>query len=227
MFNKLPSSLKKCLVHSFGTGLNEKIWAKRRLSSGTDYLGAEKDNHRKFLMKHISSFSPINSILEVGCGTGLNPYLLSQEFPNAKIIGIDINNNSIQYGNTYFKHKGIANIELMTGKADKLQQFQDKSFDVVFTDATLIYIGPDKIRKVVKEILRISSKGIVLLEWNWFGNMKYPDGIFIDHWVKSYEELLNNLFPEGDVQIIKLPSGMFNEDKNWSRYGAIIRMGVA
>ena len=226
LFNRLPSSLKKCLEHSFGTGLNERIWANRGLSSGTDYLGAEKDEHRKFLMKHISLFSPINNILEVGCGTGLNLYLLSKEFPHAEIIGIDINNNSVQYGNAYFRNKKISNVELMIGKADNLQQFQDKGFDVVFTDATLMYIGPDKIKKVLKELLRISSRGVVFLEWNWFENTSYPDDVYIDHWVRSYEKLLNKLFSGRSVQINKLPSGMFNGDENWGRYGAVIKIGA-
>lgn len=218
LFNKCPLHVKKCLEQSFGTRLNEKIWAGRNLSSGIDYTGAEIDKHRTSLMQHLSSFSPIHNILEVGCGTGLNLYLLSKRYPSAVIKGIDINDNSVQYGNKFFKHNGILNVELIVGKADSLQQFRDKTFDVVFTDATLIYIAPDKIKKVVEEILRVSSRGVVFLEWD------YSHNIYVGHWVRPYKELLKKLSPRRNVTVNRLPDGMFDGDKNWKKYGAIIKV---
>lgn len=220
LFNRLPKRLKYCLECSFGTWLNERIWAGRKLSSGIDYHGAEIDMHRLFLMKHLSFFNPINTVLEVGCGAGLNLYLLSKKYPDAELKGVDININSVQYGNRYFKKNGIINVELIYGKADDLSQFQDNYFDVVFTDATLIYIGPDKIKNVMGEILRVASKGIVFLEWDSF------DDRYIGHWVRSYRELLNSFLPDGCVQTSRLPSGFFNGDKNWGRYGTVIRMMI-
>ena len=61
--------------------------------------------------------------------------------------------------------KGAKNVELSVGKADHLDLFEDKSFDIVFTGAALMHIGPDRIKKVIKEILRIAKKALILVEW--------------------------------------------------------------
>ena len=49
-------------------------------------------------------------------------------------------------GNEQLAQEGIPSVRLMVGKADELDQFQNSSFDIVFTNALLIYAGPDKIR---------------------------------------------------------------------------------
>ncbi len=56
----------------------------------------------------------------------------------AQIRGIDINPMAIQRGNEWLAQEGISNVRLSVGKADELEEFPDKSFDVVFTDAVLI-----------------------------------------------------------------------------------------
>ena len=79
----------------------------------------------------------------------------------------DINPIAVQKGNKWFKKQGISNVKLEVGKAQELYRFADKSFDVVFTDAVLIYISPDEIKHIVKEMLRI-GRVIVLNEWHIF-----------------------------------------------------------
>lgn len=218
LYSKIPPSLRFHLERLFGTRLNEIIWAARSISAGKDYQNAQDDPHRKFLLERISNFSPIYDILEIGCGTGLNLYLLSKRFPDAKLRGIDINSNSVQYGNTFFEHEGISNVKLSIGKADELK-FKDKSFDVVFTDAVLIYIGPDKIKKVVKEMIRVTRKVLILNEWYSFRPNSNPLGIYVGHWVRDYKTLLKEFVPEERMQVTKLPKGAFNSDKNWQKWG--------
>ena len=83
--------------------------------------------------------------MEVGCSAGVNIYVISQAFPGVKLYGIDINKRAIEEGKKQFERMGMSNVFLYTGKADKLKRFDDKSKDVVFTDAILMYIGPEKI----------------------------------------------------------------------------------
>lgn len=223
LFNKIPPILRVRLHRLFGTKLNEIIWAMRPISAGKDYLGAETDPHRKFLLEKISTFSPVHSILEIGCGTGLNLYLLSKRFPNAELKGIDINPKSVEYGNTWFKQEGISNVKISVGKADKLV-FQDKGFDVVLTDATLIYVGPDKIKKVIKEMIRVTRKALVLNEWHCFESSSNPLGVYVGHWTRDYKALLKEFVPEERIFITKIPENTFKSDRNWRKYGAVIEM---
>ena len=221
LFGKIPPSLRFYLERLFGTRLNEIIWSRRQISAGKDYLGAEKDIHRKFLVEKVSNFLPIHSILEIGCGTGLNLYLLHKKFPNAELRGIDINPNSVEHGNKWFKKEGISNVKLLVDKADELRQFQDKSFDIVFTDAVLIYIGPDKIKEVIAEMLRVTHKALIFGEWHCLGN---PLGIYVGHWARDYKTLLKEFVPEEKMNITRIPEDSFNGDKNWYKYGAVIEV---
>ncbi|MGQ9460516.1 MAG: class I SAM-dependent methyltransferase [Candidatus Bathyarchaeaceae archaeon] len=173
-------------------------------------------------MDRISKFSPL-SILEVGCNCGPNLYLLAKRFPDAEIRGIDINSVAVQKGNEWFAQEGISNVKLFVGKADDLRQFQDRSFDVVFTDAVLIYIGPDKIKKVIGEMLRVARKALIFLEWHGFNSKSNPLGIYVGHWMRDYVTLLKEFIPEKKIKAIKMPEELW-PDKNWQRWGAIIEV---
>lgn len=110
------------------------------------------------------------------------------------------------------------------GKADDLGEFEDKSFDVVFTDAVMMYIGSDKIDKVVSEMSRVARKALVLLEWHCLGNEQsaYFDSY---HWRRDYIALLERLIPGANLTITRLPEGIW-PDENWKKFGAAIEVVV-
>lgn len=216
-----------------GTKLGEKYWATRHLRKGDDWGNENNDwvrgywdsrdhSHRSFLIDRICKFSPF-SILEIGCNCGPNLYLLAKKFPDAEIMGIDINSMAVQKGNEWFTQEGISNVKLLVGKADNLRQFQNKSFDVVFSDAVLIYIGPDKIKKVIEEMLRVTRKALIFLEWHCFNSRSNPLGLFVGHWVRDYKTLFEEFVPKEKINITKLPKELWN-DKGWQRWGAIIEV---
>jgi len=225
----------------FGTRVREREWARRHLYKGNDWnntqhLGENDEwvksywesryhNHRSFLVERISNFSPISSLLEIGCNCGPNLYLLAKRFPDAEIRGIDINPSAVQKGNEWLAQEGISNVKLLVGKADELGQFQDRSFDVVFTDAVLIYIGPDKIKKVVQDMIRITRQGLILIEWHCFEpQRKDRNGLGVYYegcWKRDYVALLRQFISEEQINIIKINEDMW-PDKNWKQVGAII-----
>lgn len=205
----------------FGTKIEEQRWATKEQNEILTYWDDRNNPRRNFLVERIEKFSPVSSILEVGCICGPNLYLLTKRFKNAKLIGVDINSLAIKLGNDLFQKEGLANVRLILKKADELSEFADKEFDVVLTDACLIYIGPDKIRKVLADIARIAKKGIVMAEWN------IPEGkqeIYEPHigvWRRNYRYLLEELFLKEKISIIKTPAE-FWPDTNWQRFGYII-----
>src|SRR3990170_32118 len=128
------SRLKEYLL---GTRAREIEWATRHLRKGevddwgkgnTDwikgYWNSQDHSHRSFLIEKISRFSPISSILEIGCNCGPNLFLLAKKFPNADIVGIDINPMAVQKGNEWLAQEGFSNVKLLVGKADELGQFR-------------------------------------------------------------------------------------------------------
>lgn len=149
-----------------GTKFGERRWFRRPEEKVKEAFTNLSHPHRNFLVEQIIALNPISSVLEFGCGYGANLYLLSRKLPQAQLTGIDINPLSVSEGNNWLAQQGALNVELITGKSDTLGKFSDKSYDIVLTDAVLIYIGPDKIKKVISEFLRIASKAVIFLELN-------------------------------------------------------------
>ncbi len=180
--------------------------------------------HRSFLVSRVASASPVTSILEIGCDIGLNLYLLAQEFPNAEIRGVDINPQVVKMGNDWLAAEGISNVKLSVGRAEALGEFRDKSFDVVFTDAVLIYVNQDTIYGVIKDMVRITRKGLIFVEYHDFArqlNDRQGLGVFTaGYWVRDYVALLKQFVPAEQIRVTRL--GDLWPGGNWGKYGVIV-----
>lgn len=223
----------------------EKEWARRHLHKSsawknnqhvgsdnewvTSYWDSQDHSHRHLLLEKIAKYSP-SSVLEIGCNCGPNLHLIAKKFPGIEIKGIDINPKAIELGRKLFASDAVSNVELSIGKADELEQFSDKSLDIVFTDAILIYIGRDKIRKVIQEMLRIARKAVILVEWHSFvaHNKKDTFGLGFYHhgcWERDYSALFRQFVPEKQVSISKITKDVW-PDELWSKVGAIIEVAL-
>jgi ubiquinone/menaquinone biosynthesis C-methylase UbiE len=213
-------------AHVFGSKTQEWIWKTRHKFKSDKWTQEciETRNHprRHLILERIASFIPVQSIMEIGCSSGANLYLLAKEYPEVKLYGIDINAIAIKEGNAFFKKQGMINVHLFVHKADKLEQFADKSIDVIFTDATLMYIGSDKIRKVIKEVRRISRKGFIFSEWHCEDNSREYLWYY-GHWIYNYKSLLANFFSSDNITISRHPEGFWDDD-TWSKFGSIIEV---
>jgi ubiquinone/menaquinone biosynthesis C-methylase UbiE len=223
----------------------DKDWSTRHLREQSwieNYWKSRDHPHRHFLIETISKYSP-ESILEIGCASGPNLYLAAKRLPKAEIRGIDINPLAVQKGNEWLAQEGISNAEIEVGRAQELDHFADRKFDVVFTDAVLIYIGPNEIEHVLKAMLRI-GKVVVLYEWYIFSRtlayllsqyhylrtrnaLFMPRsaslGFYVGHWTRDYEILFKKFVPKERIHVTKLPKEVWN-DKGWRRWGAIIEV---
>ena len=225
----------------FGTKIQERRWARRHLLEENDWNNPEysgkKDGwvlsywasrghgHRQFLLGEIEKFLPFSTVLEIGSNCGPNLYLLAKRFPRAEVVGIDINKRAIEIGKRAFDESGISNVELLVGTADELSRFRDKKFDIVFTDAVLMYIGPDRINKTIGEMLRIAKKGIILLEQH-IEDRRDSRGLGLyqfGFWQRNYKRLLRQFVPEERVHFAKIPEELW-KDANWMKSGYVIQV---
>ncbi|MFC1942399.1 class I SAM-dependent methyltransferase [Chloroflexota bacterium] len=208
-----------------GTKARERQWATREIAEG--YWDTGDNPVKRFLRERVANFSPVSSLIEVGSASGANLYLLAKEHPKAQLVGIDINTAAVQYGKKQFAREGITNVELQVGKADELGKFQDKSFDILFTNALLIYIGPDKIEEVIKNMIRITRQALILIELQLFeseGRRKDALGLYQhDNWVRDYAALFRQFTPEEQIRVTKLPEGIWPVEP-WQDSGAIIEV---
>jgi len=152
-----------------GTSIYEYIWRTRHIFKSTQlekqWSEGVRQEFRNLIREGILSCPlPIESILDVGCGTGQYLFSLHSEFPLIKMYGIDINKQSIAFGRKKLREESIKNIMLINGSLDELKKIPAEAYDMVFTIMVLLYTGNDKIINIAKEMLRISKKRILLIE---------------------------------------------------------------
>ncbi|MFX1535850.1 MAG: class I SAM-dependent methyltransferase [Promethearchaeota archaeon] len=207
-----------------GTKLPEWIWKTQHIFKGRrwieEYLESVDHPRRRLLIEKIALNEPLESFLEIGCGMGANLYLLAKEFPTARLYGIDISSQAIREGKRWLERTNVKNVELFVGKADELGWLEDNSIDVVFTYATLMYIGIDKINKVIKEISRIARKLIFLYEWD-FNDLSKGYQWYDGHWIYNYKSFLARYFSSNNIIVSRLPQDLWS-DESWKRFGSII-----
>lgn len=190
-------------------GKKERAWAKNYLS-----LASPQDPQRQLLIQRMAAYQPIESVLEIGCASGPNLFALGKEFPQAQFMGIDISGHAIRVGASWLDSHNVNNVKLFTGQADDLKRFPDKSIDIIFTVATLIYIGPDKINRVIDEMLRVAKKAIILIEW---ASQEESSRRF-DHWAYNWQTLFKK-HGVPNITLTKLPSK--DRSGGWKELGCV------
>jgi hypothetical protein len=111
-------------------------------------------------------------------------------------------------------------------RADQVEDFDDRTFDIVFTDATMMYIGPDKIRRLLREMKRVACKAILMNEWHLERATSANPSLWYDlHWVHNYRLLLEGLVPPDKISVIKLPKQLWGAG-GWEEYGSLIEVDM-
>jgi len=104
------------------------------------------------------------SLLELGSSCGNRLAAIAVERPDARLVGIDINQLAVKCGNKWLSEEGIGNATLKCGRIEDLSSYSGQSFDVVFSWAALMYVRPARILDTVRGILRVSANAVVLIE---------------------------------------------------------------
>lgn len=209
-----------------GTKLQEWIWMNKGENTGREYWNTADHSHRKLLVEKMEKYHPFKNVLEIGCSSGPNLYLLAKKYPHVRFYGIDINSKAIEEGRRMFKREKIDNVQLSAAKADSIKSIKDKSFDIVFTDAVLIYVAPDRIREILKEISRICNKVFLMNEWD-FKKDDVPEKkeyiYYNGHWIYDYNKLLSEGIAYKEIKKTKIDEQIW-KDPGWIKYGFIIEV---
>jgi len=163
-------------------------------------------------------------LIEVGCGWGPNLAVLARRELSLRLTGVDISPAFILEGRKRLSELGLSEITLVEMQGDDLSSFADASADVVFTDAMLLYIGPDKIKRVIREMLRVACTRLVMLEMH--DHAASPEGRYTrDGWLRNYAALLDPLVGKDAVGLEKLPPGLRVAGR-WPKYGTLIEVDL-
>jgi len=121
---------------------NEEFWNKYADENESRY----NEEFSKYLRDLTSSLPGIQSILEIGCGTGIDLRLFSNTF---QLHGIDLNQHALDIA----KEK-LASANFQKGNITELP-FEDVSIDFVFTHGLMNYLDDDILEKGIADVQSI------------------------------------------------------------------------
>jgi ubiquinone/menaquinone biosynthesis C-methylase UbiE len=113
-------------------------------------------------LKASISFRPSETILDVGCGTGEFERLLLSEYPEQRIVGIDISENMLRLARK--KCSPYPNVAFLKADASTLP-FPDHSFDLIISANSLHYFEQPGVSLAEMRRVLLPSGSVVILDW--------------------------------------------------------------
>ncbi len=175
-FSLMKRALQK-LFASFITVLSPQIgntrWQQRDIYSAIKYQENEY-NSSVHLIDNYIHFNSLKNVLEVGSNSGPNIISLAKKYKKITFTGIDINASAINLGNAYAKQNRLANLRFVVldiTNPNVNSDFTNQYFDLIFTFATLMYVHPKHIRKVLRSLVQASAGNLIFVE-------QFDSGIF-------------------------------------------------
>ncbi|MDX9928353.1 MAG: methyltransferase domain-containing protein [Bacteroidales bacterium] len=137
------------------------------------------------LTRHCLSFiEPLEgkTILEIGCGNGVQTKFIAQNYNPGYITGIDLNRRNILIANREKERRKIGNSFFLVDDAQKLRKIADNSFQVVVNIESAFHY-PDK-QAFLSEIYRVLEPGGRFIIADIIRNRKLTDGKS-GHWTRN------------------------------------------
>jgi len=161
MFDKIKNKIKNKGV--FGKGEYGTTWQQRTGKEQSNWYERMHNScipmHEDFI-KYLKEF-PINTILEIGCGTGYYPIKLKEIFAERKYTGIDISQTAIEYCKTQ------SNFEFIC--TDFLKNNLNRKFDLVYSHAVIDHVYD--IELFIENIVKLSRKNAYITSYRGY----FPD----------------------------------------------------
>jgi len=138
--------------------------------------------------KRILKDIEVEKILEVGCNRGHNLTAISY-CGQYDLYGIDINPYSILVA------RDNKEINFTVGNISDIL-YKDNYFDLVMLVGVLIHINPDKLKEAIAEVLRVSNKYFLMMEYNYdfeeFERIPYRENVGL--WRGNFKKLVMDNF---------------------------------
>jgi len=172
------------------------------------YKNSKDASYRKYFISEIDDPFSFISFLELGCNYGPNLELILEKVPNAKYLGIDINDFAISEGKRIFKSN--KNVDFVCSDFNEvLIDIPDRQFDIVFSIYSLAYLPPDQLDFLISQLVRISKKKIIIMEPMELDNIDSKLIYTIPEWKHNYLRYFNNI-SKFDIKVDHVNEGRMN-----------------
>ena len=111
----------------------------------------EHEDRYDYILQRVAG----KEVLDIACGSGYGTYLLAHKGNASKVVGVDLNDQAVKYGNHRYSHP---NIKRIVGDATEVTF--EKQFDVVVSFETIEHIP--HVQKFVQNIYQNLKVGGIL-----------------------------------------------------------------
>ena len=140
---------------------SNKIFYNQKYSEEVAYKYKTNTRYQRYLIQRLERYIrndiPIESLCDIGCGQGLNTALFTEDFPNVKILGIDLSESGIEIAKA--KYRRITNLEFECIDVNELKSV-GKRFSIVTAFELLEHI--DDWKHVARLMAELSSSYIMI-----------------------------------------------------------------
>lgn len=110
-------------------------------------------------IKMLNKTNNIDNLLECGCNIGRNINLLNKALPNSKKSIIEISSEAFNIANNTYEIDKSFNGSIIDSN------FENESFDLVFSSGVLIHIHPKDLLANMKKMFDYSKKYVLIAEY--------------------------------------------------------------
>jgi ubiquinone/menaquinone biosynthesis C-methylase UbiE len=129
---------------------NEEFWNKYSDENEERY----NEEFSRFV-RDLATSLRCTSVLEIGCGTGIDLRLFPDTF---QIYGVDLNDHALDIA-----REKLGIVDFKKGSITELP-FEDASVDFVFTHGLMNYLDDETLEKGIAEMFRVAGKYIMNCE---------------------------------------------------------------
>jgi ubiquinone/menaquinone biosynthesis C-methylase UbiE len=169
---------------------NEKFWE----NYANENESRNNEEFTKF-MTDLARSLHCTSILEIGCGTGIDLRKFDDSF---EIHGVDLNEHALELA-----RKNIPRGKFYKEDITELP-FEDASIDFIFTHKLLNYLNDEKLDKGISEMFRVTKKYIVNCELYGEPEVKINDEIkfrnMLKRWLNYKVKVVSNVNMHEEIE---------------------------
>jgi SAM-dependent methyltransferase len=189
--------MKKFLVYIYYLFNLNKIFDKSSLVSNINfnfYINLKSQFSEKYRLDLFSktrfNFNKINTVLDFGSGFGIDIGILTALNKDIELYLYDINRLHLLYAkraNEIFFKKNVFCLD----KTQMDSMLSKKKFDLIFTNACLIYLNTKQLIKILKKFISSKPKYILMHELSKPDNEKAS--LVHDYYLHDFEQILKSL----------------------------------
>ena len=184
-----------------------------------EFMNLKNSNTEKYRFTTLDFIKneKIDKILDFGANYGFDTNVFKSLFPNSKISLYDIDENIMFYlnkiNNIFFDNS----LDLVDKKKFNFLTKQENCYDLIFSNAVLMYLNKKEVTNILKNFMFMSKKYIVLHELDISKNLKKSnlDAIYYLH---DFTKILYSINPKIKIQKKKT----LKPGNPWNQYGAVI-----